>query len=560
MRRFNPLFFLFSYPVVGAMPSAHLSTRDVEGLDWKPCDLPLPETVKNATTVPVDCATLEVPLDYTNPKSDKKLQLQLVKVNATEKLVKGSVIFNPGGPGSSGVEEVTQKGPLYVKTLGGHFNVIGFDARGTGRTLPFICDTGSAAPGTPESTKLSRRDNKYPHTYSDVPPSPLYDLLKYQVWELSAEYAKICVERNKENATFYGTAFVARDMLAIVDALKEDGLLRFWGRSYSTILGQTFAAMFPDRVGRMLLDAVVIPDEYYSGTWLSALSGVESTILRFFEECVDAGVDYCPLANFTGPDTTAQGLMDATVDVWEELAKDPVLVSKDFPIPYLTPGNVSVLLASKAQIHSALYEPASFTGMFQVLVPLLNRNFSMWTDPVKPETPEEQEEPWNISLGPNFHAIGCSDSTFRADSPEDMYNIVEGQNAQSSFGEILGPKTWMCARWPVFAAERYEGEWQGLNTSFPLLFANGQWDPITPLTGAWNAASRFKGSRVLTHEGFGHGVMKQPSDCTKKAIRAYFQDGILPELGTKCKPNKSSFEQFAVDLEKGVGTAPWGNE
>lgn len=54
--------------------------------------------------------------------------------------------------------------------------------------------------------------------------------------------------------------------------------------------------------------------------------------------------------------------------------------------------------------------------------------------------------------------------------------------------------------------------------------------------------------------------MKQPSDCTNKAIRAYFQDGVLPELGTKCKPNKSSFEQFAIDLEKGVGTAPWGNE
>lgn len=115
MRRFNPLFFLFSYPLAGAMPNAHLSTRDVEGLDWKSCDLPLPEAVKNATTVPVDCATLEVPLDYTNPKSSKKLQLQLVKVNATEKPVKGSVIFNPGGPGSSGVEEVTQKGPLYVK-------------------------------------------------------------------------------------------------------------------------------------------------------------------------------------------------------------------------------------------------------------------------------------------------------------------------------------------------------------------------------------------------------------------------------------------------------------
>lgn len=60
-----------------------------------------------------------------------------------------------------------------------------------------------------------------------------------------------------------GTAFVARDMMQIVDALKEDGLLRYWGVSYGTVLGATAVAMFPDRMDKVILDGVVNAEEYY---------------------------------------------------------------------------------------------------------------------------------------------------------------------------------------------------------------------------------------------------------------------------------------------------------
>lgn len=123
-------YLLLLYGIVEALPHASNHSATPKGsLNWAPCDLDFPQSLQDAITVPIDCATLKVPLDYTNPKDGKMLDLQLVKVNATQRPRKGSVIFNPGGPGSSGVEEVVQQGPLYVETLGGQYDIIGFDAR-----------------------------------------------------------------------------------------------------------------------------------------------------------------------------------------------------------------------------------------------------------------------------------------------------------------------------------------------------------------------------------------------------------------------------------------------
>lgn len=105
---------LASCGLANALPHAATKRTDSDGLNWAPCDLDLPEGLEPASKGPVDCATLEVPLDYTNPDS-KPLDLQLVRISASKEPVKGSIIFNPGGPGVSGVSElyVEGKGELY---------------------------------------------------------------------------------------------------------------------------------------------------------------------------------------------------------------------------------------------------------------------------------------------------------------------------------------------------------------------------------------------------------------------------------------------------------------
>lgn len=101
-------------------------------LDWAPCDLDLPSTYQgiiDARNETLDCATLSVPLDYTNSKDGRSIELQLIRAKATKEPFKGSILTNPGGPGGSGVESIVIQGPDFRDLVGGHHDVIGFDPR-----------------------------------------------------------------------------------------------------------------------------------------------------------------------------------------------------------------------------------------------------------------------------------------------------------------------------------------------------------------------------------------------------------------------------------------------
>tara|TARA_R110002060_G_scaffold58549_14_gene68534 strand:+ start:244 stop:648 length:405 start_codon:yes stop_codon:yes gene_type:complete len=106
------------------------------------------------------------------------------------------------------------------------------------------------------------------------------DIAKGATWITNKVFGKQCAKNAGENGTLIGTAFTARDMLQVVDALGEDGLLRYWGRycylpvranltnagfSYGTLLGATVVSMFPDRMDKVILDGVMNAHQYYSG-------------------------------------------------------------------------------------------------------------------------------------------------------------------------------------------------------------------------------------------------------------------------------------------------------
>ncbi|KAF9885201.1 hypothetical protein FE257_000652 [Aspergillus nanangensis] len=512
-----------------ALPHSEKRDSGSSSLDWAPCDLDFPDTLKQSITVPVDCAKLEVPLDYTNEDSDT-FDLQLVKIKATKEPVKGSIIFNPGGPGASGVEEVVQKGPLYGSVFGGHYNVIGFDARGTGRTMPFACEVDNVET---KPKHVNRRDNT---TFLAQPDG--YELLRTKAWHDAGVFADACYEQNKDIGKFLSTPFVARDMLKIVDALGEDGQLRFWGRSYSTVLGQTFAAMFPDRVDRMLLDSVVIGEHYYSGEWLSANRDTQLVMWNFFRECVNAGAERCPLASFKGPSTTPEDLVEAIGEVFQELKDNPILLPKTYiPQNWWQPGDMPLLPELQYYIMSNLYRPDQYPYVYSLIEGALKRNWTTWKDLDMTQRPPSWHKGFNA-----FHGIGCADSTLRRDSPEEMYNLVQAQAAQGTFATGFAPQSWVCAQWQMDAAEKFEGKFKNINTSYPIMFANSYYDPITPLGGAFEVAAGFEKSRLLVHKGHGHGVMSHPSSCTIKAIGDYFANGTLPEIGTVCEPDQTAWE------------------
>lgn len=131
--------------------------------------------------------------------------------------------------------------------------------RGTNNTLLFDCyasDAARALAPTPPAGNAS-------DTASDT------------IWADATVFDATCAVNQNETGQFVGTAFTARDILAVVDALGEDGMVRYWGISYGTLLGATLAAMFPDKVDKVLLDGVVNAHEYYQN------KSVSDTVLRW---------------------------------------------------------------------------------------------------------------------------------------------------------------------------------------------------------------------------------------------------------------------------------------
>lgn len=207
----------------------------------------------------------------------------------------------------------------------------------------------------------------------------------------------------------------------------------------------------------------------------------------------------------------------------------------------------------KAFIFSTLYHATQYPILAETMYPLLTQNFTALLEPppTPPATPPSV--PWNMGAPDAFWGTACTDSSYRANSSEEMHDLVRQQEAVSGIVDGFIGKTWPCAQWKMTAAERYSGSFE-TKTNFPILFVNGAYDPCTPLSSALAASDKFENSAVLTHGGHGHKFIRHPSICTTKAVRAYFVEGKFPEKGAFCEPDLPAFEVA------GAGGPGAGNE
>lgn len=227
------------------------------------------------------CARLEVPLDWSRPNSTSRAAIAIMTLPAavpeSDPSFGGTVLFNPGGPGNSAIEFLLGLGERVRAVVDGekHFEIIAFDPRGVGMS-------------TPSADCYRNTFNRVADTLQNMdaamPPVASSDLglkLRYSAAESLSQLCAQTVPGPDSIFAHMSTASVARDMLEIVERVDElrtggkngtnsaNAKLQFFGISYGTMLGNTFASMFPDRVGRMALDGIVDADDYLSGVSLS---------------------------------------------------------------------------------------------------------------------------------------------------------------------------------------------------------------------------------------------------------------------------------------------------
>lgn len=484
----------------------------------------------------LECGTLYAPLDYTSANDTRQARISIIRYKAgggktKREDVLGSLLVNPGGPGGSGVGLVAN--PLFTnitdRNLAGKYDLVSFDPRGVGHTWPRVqCFKDSDA-----SSYFTNTGNSY-----GKPGHHGAKLMKHEIGYLLADLkllGDVCKDHpDSELFQYMSTAFGARDMNLLHKALGDEKI-NYWGFSYGSVLGSTYAAMFPNEINRLAIDGVPNVFNYYEGLWNHKLVDTDGALVGFFTECVKSGVDNCKLASLVSQ--SEEDLKTVVMQWAERLKINPIPVANASPPRLLT--HTDVLTAFFENMYSPRSWPRLADGLY---ASIKEGNHTYFLQPINlhPNIYPGGEEPY---------AIACGDARGSTPSPEDDWSIEQLEKfMQKSSGESryfsaffseLAP---MClGSWKFRGVERYNGSFR-VNTSFPLLVLGNDFDPVTSGRYADMMSAEFSGSVSVRRAGYGHCSNSQPSQCIDRITHNYFVNGELPAPGTYCDVDSGPFD------------------
>ncbi|KFY17412.1 hypothetical protein V492_00661 [Pseudogymnoascus sp. VKM F-4246] len=497
-----PLLLLSSFACLAAAGPLHPRT-----VKWGAC-----ADISLNTTWDYECGTLTVPLDH-GARSNRTVNLQLVRVPAPEQPSKGSVFFNFGGPGFPARNTLVGSGAKFLAATGGEYDLVTFDPRGTGNTIPFNC--------TDDPIELYALSNGLRVDTTD------------EVDGLNFAHAKqlssLCAAYHKDIGQFVGTADFVNDLITAVDAIEDDKMLRFWGISYGTTVGATVAAMYPKRIDRIVLDAVQNVHDYYnSPATYQQWEGSDKTFSGIWSTCFDAGPELCPLsASFEN----ATELEDAVWELTNSLRLHPINAGAndsaviDYPKmrTFLAQNLYSTAGWPKtAAIIQLLLEGKTGDDLLEIL------------DPIFTNSPRESLPESTASAA--LLGIQCSDARSRSDTLEELQPALDRlRNTSRVMGDLSSLTAMSCANWKFDNKYRYDGGWVNLTTHHPMMLVTNTFDGHTPPQSAYNASAIFGESVVLEINGYGHSSANLVSKCATQHLATYFVNGTLPEPHTLCQ-------------------------
>ncbi|KAF8217173.1 TAP-like protein-domain-containing protein [Mycena galopus ATCC 62051] len=478
------------------------------------------------------CARLKVPLDYAHPEG-RSAAIAMIRVHSgvphDSPRYRGPVLINPGGPGESGVNIVAWKGQLLSTIIGPEFDIIGFDPRGIARSTPRASFFANRAEREIWSVDDARSKSMNAST----------DALS-RAWARGMVIGQLAGERDDGSLRFITTDHTARDMLQIVRAHGEEKL-QYWGFSYGSVLGAAFASMFPQNVGRLVIDGVEDSENYFATLWDNNLLDTDKVWMAFIDGCVAAGPSGCA---FFAP--TAAEISDNVEKLSESL--------RSRPIPVRTDTSFGVVDYSRLRrtIFESLYSPyAMFPILAQALADVARGNgttlFKMLEIPAFECACDAAQHQFEF-VSEGFPAVLCNDGKRISPEYDEVLARYQSLSKTSNWADVWAPIPLQCLAWPDFPKNHFQGPFVA-NTSFPLLLVTTTADPVTPLWAANKMSQGFPGSVVLTQDSAGHCSISGVSLCTHKYIRQYFFDGTLPAPGTICAVDVPPFptSDFAMD-------------
>ncbi|GHS85495.1 alpha/beta hydrolase [Actinomycetota bacterium] len=454
-------------------------------LDWTACG-------------DLECTTAMVPLDWADP-AGATIELAVNRSPAKGDDRLGSLLINPGGPGASGTDALSSLALERVsQDVQDRYDMVGFDPRGVAGSSPVTCVDDA------DMDTLLATDFDF-----------ATDAGVQEAEQAYGTFGAACLQNTGPVLGHVDTVSAARD-LDVLRAALGDEKLTYLGYSYGTQLGATYAGLFPDRVGRLVLDGALDPtltsDELSAGQ----AAGFESALRAYVEDC-QAGAT-CPL---TG---SADDGMAQIGDLLDRARTSPLKTGTD--------RRLTAALAF-AGIALPLYDQNSWPYLTIALTSALQNGDGSVLLQLSDVYYDRAADGTYTSNSTNaFWSIGCLDDRGTTDIAQMRTEAAAIQEVAPTVGYFFGYGGVLCSQWPVpevGGLDSYAAE-----GAAPILVVGTTNDPATPYAWAQRLADLLSSGTLLTYEGEGHTAYGRSNSCISDAVDGYLIDGTVPAEGTRC--------------------------
>jgi pimeloyl-ACP methyl ester carboxylesterase len=457
----------------------------VNPIVWSACD--------GSTNTKVECGNIEVPFDYADPEQGSFV-LYVKKHNAASPADRiGSMMVNPGGPGFGGSSLADDARYYFSQDLIDRFDIIAWDPRGTGESTPAVncVDTFDEYFGL------------------DSPPETPDE--KQALIDASQAFNDKCAENSGTILPYISTQASAQDINSLRLALGEEKV-SFFGFSYGSELGTTWATMFPETVRAIVVDGAVDPNASSTEEGMNQAKGFEGQLATFLKQCSEKTT--CAFHN----GGKAEAAFDKLV---LDIDATPLEVSKD-----RTPVTQGVLFTAVAQ---AMYSDYYWPQLSEALSAAQGGDGKGILQLYDDYYQRKEDGTYGNELEA-FLAISCLDdpgatSTDEVDSHiEDFIAAAPRLGGNFAYG-------YSCALWPVKQADKVNITGKGAG---PIVVVGTTGDPATPLDSTRKMALGLEQGILIVveanqHTGYG------ANNCVVKAVDDYLIKLIVPANETTCK-------------------------
>ena len=463
-----------------------LKSYYAQNLDWSTC-------YEN-----FDCTELAVPIDYAKIATGT-FHISVLRYKAQDPARRlGAIIVNPGGPGASGVDYAYNAEYIFDPDLTDRYDIVGFDPRGVSRSEPIICLNDAETDANYASDSKVDSDTEFAQSIAD-----------------SKAFLAKC-DANTTHLTSYSTANAARDMDILRAALGEKKL-NYMGKSYGTFMGALYAHLFPNNIGRVVLDGAVDPTVSNLDQTKNQAVSFDHALTAFIDDC--ATREDCPLP------ANKSDAINALTSIWRAAATKPLQLHNSKDKRQVTE---SLLVIGTA---SALYDSAEGWPQLRLAIKEAMAGYGdTYLELADNYTGREKDGTYRnneFDAGAIIDCLDFADARSANQLREDSKEVIKA-------APIFGPYIALSGLTCEFLKKPAPVKVRKTITNAPILIIGTTGDPATPYEWAQGLHKLLPKSELLTLVGDGHTGQGRGNGCIDNAVNAYYLRGEIPTADLRC--------------------------